>query len=177
MRKRTLVHVATAVALFGAACTRSGLTSPADSGVHIDTALDSSGSGGVSGATGSGGAWSIKIQLPDGGLSAIFGDGGLWAEILDASRDNLLGQVLCDSKVKSGDTCSSTTTIGCLLPSLGGACACLNGTYLCPANTSQSPQPCPAGAATGTTCLSLLSTCIGGSANACICGLGTYTCL
>jgi len=133
--------------------------------------------------------------LPDGGLlaliegnsilggildSGILGgilDSGTLGGIMDASRDGLIGQAICDSKVKTGDACSSATTPGCVLSNLGGLCACLNGAYLCPANTSQSPQPCPATAATGTTCLSPLSTCIGGSANACICGLGSYICL
>jgi hypothetical protein len=195
MRKRTLAHVATVVALLGASCTRSGLTSPADSGTHVDASLDSSGAGDAKGGTadvaGSGGVF----VLPDGGLLALIEgnsilggildsgtlggilDSGILGGIMDASRDGLIGQAICDSKVKTGDACSSATTPGCVLSNLGGLCACLNGAYLCPANTSQSPQPCPAAAATGTTCLSLLSTCIGGSANACICGLGSYICL
>jgi len=204
MRKRTLAHVATVVALWGASCTRSGLTSPADSGTQIDASMDSSGAGdakdGAADVAGSGGVF----VLPDGGLlaliegngilggildSGILGgildsgtlggilDSGILGGIMDASRDGLIGQAICDSNVKTGDACSSATTLGCVLSNLGGLCACLNGAYLCPANTSQSPQPCPATAATGTTCLSLLSTCIGGSANACICGLGSYICL
>jgi hypothetical protein len=199
MGKRTLVHVAAAVALLGASCTRSGLTSLADSGTQIDASLNSSGAGGAKGGTadaaGSGGASGGVFVLPDGGLLALIGDNNLLGGILDAgtlggildagtlggimdaSRDSLLGQAICDSKVKTGDACSSATTPGCVLSNLGGLCVCLNGAYFCPQNTSQAPQACPSSAATGTPCSSALSTCIGGSANACVCGLGTYICL
>ena len=131
------------------------------------------GSGGITGAGGSGGT--IVIRLPDGGLPALLGDGGLLSGILDARRDSILGQVVCGPEVRLGAPCSASA-IGCLLPSLGGACACVGGSYICPGNPNAAPAPCPKGAQTGSSCNSPLSTCIGGSANACICGLGTYTC-
>jgi hypothetical protein len=114
--------------------------------------------------------------LPDGGLSALLGDGGLMGGILDASRDNPLGELICAPEAKLGSPCGGTSQ-GCILPSLGGACICLNGVYLCPADTTAGPKTCPADAATGTACTSPLTTCIGTGATACICGLGTYTCL
>jgi hypothetical protein len=112
--------------------------------------------------------------LPDGGISALIGDSGILGGILDAPRDSLLGQTICGPEAKLGAPCS-TETPGCVLPSLGGACACLGGTYVCPINTAQGPTACPKGAATGVGCLSIMSVCIGGGANACICA-GTYTC-
>jgi hypothetical protein len=130
--------------------------------------------GGAGGIVGGGGEGGSVFRLPDGGLSTIFGDGGILAGILDAPRDSLLGQIICGSQVKLGAPCSSATP-GCVLPSFGGACACVGGTYLCPLNTD-APRACPAGAATGTICISPLSACIGGSANGCICGQGTYIC-
>jgi hypothetical protein len=167
-------------------------------GTRTDALPDSSGAGGTKGdtadAVGSDGARDGVVVRSDGGLSDLIGgnrtlggildsgilggllDAGILGGITDASRSGLLSQAICDSKVKTGDACSSATTPGCILSNLGGLCACLNGAYLCPLNTSQSPQPCPAAAATGTTCLSPLSTCIGGSTTACICGLGSYTC-
>ncbi len=124
---------------------------------------------------GSGGSGGFIVQLPDGGLSALLGDSGVLGGILDAPRDSLLGQIICGPEAKLGAPCSSDTP-GCLLPSLGGACACVGGTYLCPLNTSAGPSTCPPDAATGKSCISPLSTCIGGSANGCVCGLGTYVC-
>jgi hypothetical protein len=126
------------------------------------------GSGGVSGAAGM-----VLLRLPDGGLPALLGDSGILGGILDAPRDSLLGQVFCGPEAKFGASCSADTP-GCLLPSLGGACLCVSGTYLCPLDTKQGPVACPKGAATGTTCLSPMSVCIGGGANGCICGLGSY---
>ena len=135
----------------------------------------SSGSGGSAGS-GSGGTGGIVfLRLPDGGINAILGDSGILGGILDADRDSLLGQVICGPEAKLGAKCSGEA-LGCLLPSFGGACACINGDYLCPLDTSDGPQACPKGAATGTSCFSPLSVCLGGGANACICGLGTYTC-
>lgn len=165
MGKRTLVQVVVASAILAAAC-----------GGRV-ALLPPPGSGGESGSSGgSGGAGGrVFLRLPDGGLSALLGDSGILGGILDAPRDNLLGQVICGPDAKLGAPCS-TDTPGCLLPSLGGACACLSGTYLCPRNPNAGPTACPVGAASGVSCLSPLSTCIGGGANACVCGLGTYTC-
>jgi hypothetical protein len=165
MGKTSLIPVATACAFFMVACGREGLMVSSGSGGHSGS-MDAA--GGASGG--------FVIQLPDGGLSAILGDSGILRGILDAPRDSLLGQIICGSEAKLAAPCSSTTMPGCILPSLGGVCACINDKYLCPLNTSAGPQPCPAGAATGTSCLSPLSTCIGGSTNGCICGLGTYIC-
>jgi hypothetical protein len=161
-----LVHLplgtAVAIALL-AACGRDPLTVP-------------SGDDGQGGAAGTGGAGgTVILRLPDGGLSGILGDGGVLGGILDAPRDSLLGQVFCGPEARLGAKCGSDVP-GCLLPSLGGACACINGTYLCPLNPAAGPQACPTGAATGKSCMSPLSVCIGGAANACICGLGSYTC-
>ena len=175
MGTRSLIQVAITSAFFTVACGREGLMVNSGSGGHSGSMA---GSGGLAagGARGSGGLGGFVIPFPDGGLSAILGDSGILAGILDAPRDSLLGQIICGSEAKLGAPCSSATIPGCLLPSLGGVCACVNSTYLCPLNTSQGPQTCPAGAATGMTCISPLSTCIGGSTNGCICGLGTYTC-
>ena len=190
MGTRLLAQVVIASAVLGIACGRVGLLPAPDSGTHSSSlggaGGSSSGSAGDSGAGGtrdggpggksnSGGAGGFVIPIPDGGLSFIFGDGGLLAGILDAPRDSLLGQVICGPEAKLGAPCSSTGVPGCILPSLGGVCACLNGTYVCPLG-SGGPQACPPGAGTGSRCLSPLSTCIGGSANGCICGAGTYTC-
>ena len=159
---------------------RGGVTSAGGSGSFStggrSGVISTGGSGGVPGAGGSGGT--VVVRLPDGGLPALLGDGGLLSGILDAPRDSVLGQVLCGAEVRLGAACSAST-VGCLLPSLGGACACVGGTYLCPSNPNAAPTPCPKGAKSGDGCLSPLSTCIGGgggATNACICGLGTYTC-
>jgi len=164
MGKRTLVQVFVAAAIFAVGCGRVGLMAPAGSG---------GATGSVSGSGGSGGT--VFLRLPDGGLSSFLGDSGILGGILDAPRDSLLGQMVCGPEAKIGAPCS-TETPGCLLPSLGGACACISGMYLCPNNPSQGPTACPKGAATGKVCTSLLSVCVGGGANACICGVGTYTC-
>jgi hypothetical protein len=108
------------------------------------------------------GLGTLVALLPDGGLAALLGDGGL-------------AQIVCGPKVRLGTPCSDTTP-ACVLSSLGGICACVSGSYVCPLNTG-APKPCPPGAATGTSCMSPLSTCFGGSTNGCLCGLGTYTCL
>jgi hypothetical protein len=116
----------------------------------------------------------VFLRLPDGGLSSLIGDSGILGGILDAPRDSLLGQIICGPEAKLGAKCSPVTP-GCLLPSLGGACACFGGMYLCPTDTTQGPTACPKGAAAGSHCTSMMSVCIGGGANACICGGGTYT--
>jgi hypothetical protein len=136
------------------------------------------GSGGQDGGRGSGGAGGgnpVILQLPDGGISALLGDSGILGGILDAPRDSMLGQLICGPEARFGAPCSAGTQ-GCLLPSLGGACACISGTYLCPLNPEQGPTACPKQAVSGAACISPLSVCIGGGANACICGLGSYTC-
>ena len=163
MGKRTLAQVFVASAIFAVACGRVGLMAPPGSGGT---------SGSASGAGGTGGT--VFLRLPDGGISSILGDSGILGGILDAPRDSLLGQIVCGPEAQFGASCS-TETPGCLLPSLGGACACIGGMYLCPTNTAQGPTACPKGAATGVRCTSMLSVCIGGAANACICA-GTYTC-
>ena len=164
MGTRNLALLVVALAFLVVACGQEALMVPSGSGGH---------SGSTGGAGGAGGI--VFIQLPDGGLSALLGDSGILGGILDAPRDSLLGQIICGPEARLGGHCS-TNTPGCLLPSLGGACACISGTYLCPLNTSAGPAACPPGAGTGKSCISPLSTCIGGSANGCICGLGTYTC-
>jgi hypothetical protein len=163
MGKKTFAQVFVASAIFAVACGRVGLLAP-------------SGSGGVSGsAGGSGGAGgTVFLTLPDGGIPALLGDSGILGGILDAPRDSLLGQIVCGPEAKLGAPCS-TEIPGCLLPSLGGACACVGGMYLCPTNTTQGPTACPKGATTGGRCTSIMSVCIGGGANACVCGVGTYT--
>jgi hypothetical protein len=164
MGKRILVQVFVASAILAVAC-----------GGRV-ALLPPSGSGGESGSSGgSGGAGGrVFLNLPDGGLSSLFGDGGILGGILDAPRDSLLGQLICGPEAKLNAKCSSES-LGCLLPSLGGACICFGGTYLCPTDTTQGPTACPKGAAAGSHCSSIMSVCIGGGANACICGLGTYT--
>jgi|GEM_PF-2071718 len=199
MANRTLAKVAGALLVLATSCGRSALDAPdaaTGSGGVIRTGgsggvtstggsssfstggrsgvIGTGGSGGVPGAGGGGGG-AVVLRLPDGGLTALLGDGGLLGGILDAPRDSLLGQVICGPEVRLGASCSAST-VGCLLPSLGGACACVGGTYLCPSNSNAAPTPCPKGAKSGDGCLSPLSTCIGGGANACICGLGTYSC-
>jgi len=163
MGKRILASVVVASAMFVVACGRVGLMPPPGSGGAPGSANGSGGTGGT-----------VFLRLPDGGLSSLFGDSGILGGILDAPRDSLLGQIFCGPEAMFGAACS-TETPGCLLPSLGGACACISGMYLCPNNPAQGPTACPMGAATGGRCTSMLSVCIGGAANACICA-GTYTC-
>ncbi|MBN2573569.1 MAG: hypothetical protein JXP73_03315 [Deltaproteobacteria bacterium] len=167
-RKAFVLHMI-AVAGLAATCGRQPLSLPAGSGGQAGAR----GSGGAGGG-GAGGGGNVVIRLPDGGLSALIGDGGILGGILDAPRDSLLGQLICGPEVRLLAPCSDGTP-PCLLPSAGGVCACTNGTYLCPFNTTEGPQPCPQNVATGSPCVSPLSVCIGGGANACVC-LGTYTC-
>jgi hypothetical protein len=184
MRNRTLVQMLVASAVLVVACGRDALIPPSGSAGEAGSSGGSAGSssGGSAGASsgGSGGSSSggaggtIFLSLPDGGISALIGDSGILGGILDAPRDSLIGQMICGPEARLGAPCS-TATPGCVLPSLGGACACLGGTYVCPINTSQGPTACPKGAATGGSCLSIMSVCIGGGANACVCA-GTYTC-
>jgi hypothetical protein len=165
MGKKNFALLAFAMAIFAGACGRDPLLVSSSPGGQA-------GSGGGSGGAGGG---TVILHLPDGGISALIGDSGILGGILDAPRDSLIGQVICGPEAQIGAKCS-TDSLGCLLPSLGGACACVSGTYLCPLNTSAGPQTCPQNAATGKSCISPLSVCVGGGANACICGLGSYTC-
>jgi hypothetical protein len=165
MAKKALALASVALALLGSACGRQPLGVPPGSG----------GQSGQSGGSGGAGGGRVIWQLPDGGLSALIGDSGILGGILDAPRDSLLGQLICGPEVRLLAPCSPNTP-PCLLPSAGGICACTNGNYLCPLNTTDGPLPCPPGATTGSPCLSPLSFCIGGGANACMC-IGTYTCL
>jgi hypothetical protein len=193
MGKKSLVQLTVALTMLAGACGRDALKAPfPDSGVRdagqggaagIQSGSGGTGSGGMGGAglggsgmggSGTGGGGGFTITLPDGGLGALLGDGGILGGILDAPRDNLLGQIICGPEVKTGTSCPSTVP-GCVLESAGGACICLNGFFVCPASTG-APGACPKGAATGVTCTSILTTCIGGGATACICGIGTYTC-
>jgi hypothetical protein len=174
-----VVPLAAALAVLAGACGRDALM---ENSAMTGGARPASASGGVIGAGPTGGAGgasgaggTVVLRLPDGGIGALIGDSGILGGILDAPRDSLIGQVLCGPEARIGAPCSSVGP-GCLLPSLGGACACLGGTYVCPLNPSQGPTACPAGAASGKSCFSPLSVCIGGAANACICGVGTYTC-
>ena len=171
MRNTILALVALALVALPIACGRQPLMVLPDAASSANSVGGTSGhDGGVSGAGGI-----VFIHLPDGGLPALLGDSGILGGILDAPKDSLLGQVFCGTEARLGASCSASTP-GCILPSLGGACLCVNGTYLCPLNTSQGPTSCPAGAATGKTCLSPLAVCIGDGANACLCGLGTFNC-
>jgi hypothetical protein len=138
------------------------------------------GSGGVLASGGTGGTFVFSLPdggfppLPDGGLVALLGDSGIIGGILDAPRDSLLGQIICGPEAKVAAPCA-TGSQACVLPSLGGACLCVSGIYLCPADTTSGPQTCPANAATGVACSLVLTTCTNASV-ACICGLGTYSC-
>jgi hypothetical protein len=157
MAKKFLVWIAASLALLAVACDGGGLM----------VNLNSGGGGGAGGN--SGGAGGFAFSLPDGGLSALFGDGGLLS-------GGLAGQIVCGPEAKLGAKCSGGAP-GCVLPSLGGVCVCLSGNYLCPANPAVGPTLCPAGATTGKSCVSPLSTCLGGGGAGCICGVGTYVCL
>ena len=161
MAKQFLVLAAAAgLALSAVACDGGGLT------VNLGAA---GGSGGARGTGGrSGGAGGFAFSLPDGGLAGLLGGGGLLA-------GGLAGQLLCGPEVRLGAKCSGGVP-GCVLPSLGGVCACLSGTYFCPQNPTAGPTLCPAGATTGMSCSSLLSACLSGGASGCICA-GTYICL
>jgi hypothetical protein len=164
MSKANLAILSLALAIVAGACGRQPLMAAGGQ------------EGGRSGGRGgAGGSIPVIVQLPDGGLPALLGDSGIMAGILDAPRDSLLGQLICGPEARFGASCSPET-LPCLLPSLGGACVCINGTYLCPLNPEQGPTACPKQASTGAACISPLSVCIGGGANACICGLGSYTC-
>jgi hypothetical protein len=108
------------------------------------------------------GIGTLVRMLPEGGLAALFGDSGL-------------AGVVCGPKVKMGTACSSDEP-ACVLSNLGGVCVCTSDRYMCPFDTTSGPKPCPAGVATGTSCLSPLSICIAQD-TACLCGTGTYSCL
>lgn len=173
----TLRYAALALVLLFGACGRDPMVAPGED-LGQGGALGGNGgqggtNGGAGGAGGAGGT--VLVRLPDGGISALLGDSGILNGILDAPRDSMLGRLICGPEAKLGAKCARDTQ-PCLLPSLGGACTCVSGTYVCPFDTTSEPQPCPSGAATGGSCLSPLAVCIGGGANACIC-LGTYTCL
>jgi hypothetical protein len=155
MRKKSLAQVILGAILIVASCGRDGIMVPS----RTDGGAGQTGSRGAGGASGGGG---LGVLLPDGGIAALLGDGGV-------------GQLICGPEVRLGAPCSGGVPL-CALPSLGGVCACLSGTYVCPASTAP-PSQCPPGAATGVGCKSPLSLCMGGSAVGCLCGLGTYTCL
>ncbi len=159
-----------------AACGREPLLAPGELDGQGGAGGGAGGKGGKGGAGGNGAGGTVILQLPDGGISALLGDSGILGGILDAPRDSLLGQVFCPPEAKLGAKCDGSTQ-ACLLPSLGGACACMSGTYLCPLDPTSEPQPCPKNVTTGTACISPLTICIGGSANACICLVGSYSCL
>jgi hypothetical protein len=165
MARLTYGKIALVLAFVVAACGRDGLILP----------VDASGQGGAGGGGKGGAGGTVILRLPDGGISSLLGDSGVLNGILDAPRDSLVGQILCGPEAKLGAKCSADTPI-CLLPSLGGACYCANGNYLCPLDPTKGPQACPKGAANGVSCLNPLAVCIGGSANACVC-TGTYMCL
>lgn len=162
-----------AAAILGVACGRAPLDVPADS-TGQGGAGGKRGPGGHAGVPGGGAGGSVFVRLPDGGIASLLGDSGILGGITDAPRDSLLGQMICGPGVRFGAPCV-TSSIPCLLPSLGGACLCVGGSYLCPLDPTAAPQPCPAGAATGAACFSLMSVCVGGGANGCLC-MDTYTC-
>ena len=174
MRKPRHAALTVILALVMAACGREPLTVPDDLAGEGGAGSAPGGKGGKGGAGGGGAGGTVVVRLPDGGISALLGDSGILNGILDAPRDSMLGQLICGPEARLGAKCT-TDSQPCLLPSLGGACACVSETYVCPFDTTSGPQPCPSGAATGGGCLSPLAVCIGGGANACIC-LGTYTC-
>ena len=175
MPNKLLAQMLFAAALVGTSCGRDGLAVSAGRDASPAQAKGADGSRGVGDSPGSGGRGGLGFQFPDGGLSALVADSGLLGGILDAQRDNLIGLILCGPEVRLGASCSSNV-LGCVLPSLGGICLCTSGVYVCPLNTGPL-QDCPRGAATGTTCISPLSACLGGSGIGCICELGTYACL
>ena len=148
MHMRLALGLLLLAALGASACGRDGLSPlPVDSGTS---------------RAGIPGIGAVARMLPDGGLTTLFGDGGL-------------ADLVCGPKVKMGTPCSSDAP-ACVLSNLGGVCVCSSGSYLCPYDTTSGPRPCPTSVATGSTCLSPLSICI--SANtACLCGVGSYTCL
>jgi hypothetical protein len=165
MARLTYVTIAGVLACLGA-CGRNAMLPATEDGGH--------GGAGGGGKGGSGAGGTVVLQLPDGGISALLGDSGVLNGILDAPRDSLIGQLICGPEAKLGAKCSTTEPF-CILPSLGGACYCANGNYLCPFDTTSGPQACPNGAASGGTCINPLAVCIGGGANACVC-IGTYMC-
>jgi hypothetical protein len=198
MGKKSLAWLSAAVMMSAfLACGRQPLTASSpdsspgtfDSGVRDGAKDIGNATGGTGGATGGTGGAAIgtggqtgaggigfPFVLPDGGLSALLGDSGLINGILDAPRDSLLGQIICPPEIKLGDPCSATSLIpGCMLPNLGGACYCLNGFYLCPSNAAPL-GPCPQGAATAAACSAPLTTCLTAT-GACVCLLGTYSCI
>ena len=106
----------------------------------------------------------------------MLGDSGIIGGILDAPRDSLLGMIFCGPEAKLGVPCARDGEV-CVLGSLGGACTCMRGIYICPVDTTNGPAPCPEGVKTGSPCLSPLSVCIGNGANACLCMLPNYFCI
>lgn len=148
----------------------------------MSSSLEDEGQGGQGGSRGSGGrggggaGGSTVFQLPDGGISTLLGDSGILGGILDAPRDSLIGQLVCGPEARLGAPCSVDNQV-CMLPSLGGACVCMGGTYLCPLNPSTGPTACPPNARSGSACMSPLAICIGGGADGCVCLGTTYQCL
>jgi hypothetical protein len=157
----------------GAECGCAGL-----GGQSVDVGVDVGGVGGSTGTSDaaiSGTGGTVFVRVPDGGFSPIIRDSGILNGILDAPRDSLLGMLFCGPEVRLGVPCSVSDQV-CVLGSLGGVCTCVGGMYLCPLDTSSGPGPCPQGAVTGGFCLSPLSLCLGGGANACFCSVGSYSC-
>ena len=141
-----------------------------DVGLGGHTGTGGTGTGGISGTGGT-----VFVRVPDGGFSSLIGDSGIMNRILDAPRDGLFGMLFCSPEVRLGVPCSVSGEV-CVLGSLGGICTCVGGLYMCPLDTSSGPALCPQGAVTGGTCLSPLSLCMGGGANACFCSIGSYYC-
>jgi hypothetical protein len=153
-------------------------------GHGLGQAPDPGGQGGAlakdAGAGGAGGGFSLRV--PDGGfrLDAL---GGL----LDALGNSPLSRLVCGKDVQSGAACTPAEAgiSACVLSNLRGICNCTpllgRGFWVCPTLTSgdggAALPSCPSGAATGGPCPTPLATCLGGGAVACLCGLGTYTCL
>jgi hypothetical protein len=161
------------VGSLAAACGRNPmLSSPEDEGQGGQGGKPGGGRGGSSGAGGS----TVLLQLPDGGLSSLLGDSGILGGILDAPRDSIIGQLICGPEARLGAPCSVDNQL-CMLQSLGGACICMNGTYICPLNPSSGPTACPPNARSGGACMSPLAICIGGGTNGCVCLGTTYQCI
>jgi hypothetical protein len=155
------------------ACGRDAMMSaPEDQGQGGQRA----GSGGRGGGGGGAGGSTVILQLPDGGLSSLLGDSGILGGILDAPRDSIIGQLICGPEARLGAPCSVDNQL-CMLQSLGGACICMSGTYICPLNSSSGPTACPPNARSGSACMSPLAVCIGGGANGCVCLGTTYQCI
>lgn len=170
MRKAILARLAVISMTLAGACGRQPLLVWPDAGCAQSGQPDGGGGGGEAGGS------TVLVQLPDGGLPSLLRDSGIVGGIMDAPRDSLLGRVVCGPEAKLGAPCSVDGQV-CVLPSLGGACLCMNGITICPLDPSSGPTACPPTAQTGAPCFSPLSVCIGGGANACICRGLDYLCI